>query len=111
MVHILKRPAALTGQVLTLALLFTLTLLQPTAIATSSIPPVWSIVADDFESGTLDAWKQVSPGSLSLLPGSGPDGSTALSVIVSQNVGYLYEPDTAHEKGGLSHLLVQSQWC
>ena len=81
------------GQVSTLALLLTLTLHQPIAIAGSSPPPTWTIVADDFESGTLDVWAKVSAGTLALVPGGGYNDSTGLSVVVGQQQAYVSRRD------------------
>ena len=81
--HIVKRSAALIAQAVALLLLVSLTLHQPIAIASPSIPPTWPIVGDDLRSalgmpGEGRSWR------LGLLPGGGHNGSTGLSVAVGQ---------------------------
>ena len=98
--HIVKRSAALIAQAVALLLLVSLTLHQPIAIASPSIPPTWPIVGDDFESGTLDAWEKVSAGDLGLLPDGGHNGSTGLSVAVGQQSSYLFRRDFAPVEEG-----------
>ncbi|MDY7075399.1 MAG: right-handed parallel beta-helix repeat-containing protein [Chloroflexota bacterium] len=70
------------------------------ARADPTIPPVWDIVTEDFESGSLDAWTRVSAGDLSLVPGGGRNGSSGLSVAVGQNSSYLYQTDIARAEEG-----------
>jgi len=72
----------------------------PVARADLTIPPVWDVVAEDFESGSLDAWKKVSAGDLNLAPGGGRYGSTGLSAAVGQHAGYLYQTDVARVEEG-----------
>ncbi len=72
----------------------------PIARADPTIPPVWDIVADDFESGTLDDWSKVSAGDLSLITGGGHNGSTGLSVAVGQSERYIYQTDVAKAEEG-----------
>jgi hypothetical protein len=72
----------------------------PAALADPVIPPTWDIVADDFESGGLDAWQTIAPGSLSLTPGGGRDGSTGLSVAVSAEQAYVYQSRVAYAEEG-----------
>jgi hypothetical protein len=69
-------------------------------LALSSIPPLWELVADDFESGSLSAWGKVSPEDLSLLPGGGIGGSTGLSVAVDGGESYLYQSRIARAEEG-----------
>lgn len=59
------------------------------------IPPVWDIVSENFESGSLAAWQSVAPGSLSLAPGGGYNGSTGLSVAVNSDEAYIYQSSVA----------------
>ncbi len=59
------------------------------------IPPVWDVVSEDFESGSLDAWEQASPEHLYLAPGAGRQGSTALAVVADGGSSYLYQTDVA----------------
>ncbi|MGC9396083.1 MAG: right-handed parallel beta-helix repeat-containing protein [Anaerolineae bacterium] len=73
---------------------------QPVALADSAIPPAWDIIADDFESGSLDTWQTVAPGSLSLTPGGGRNGSTGLSVAVSADAAYIYQSRVAYAVEG-----------
>ncbi len=59
--------------------------LSPSASAQTLIPPVWDIVADDFEGGDLSAWTLGGTETASLLPGGGYGGSTGLSISVGQD--------------------------
>ncbi len=93
MVDLKAQYGRLAGRILLLALLCTLALFQLDPLAQSSIPSTWSEVTDDFENGNLDIWQQVGPGDLSLVPGAGHDGSTALSVVFGSNPSYLYQSD------------------
>lgn len=71
----------------------------------SSIPPSWDIVTEDFEIGNLDAWTITSAIDINLDPGAGLDGSTALSVSVSQHSSYLRQnPVHNSEEGYLNFL-------
>ena len=72
--------------VLTCALILTIGfgLLFSSASADPIIPPVWDVVFDDFESGSLDGWEQVTPENLTIIPGFGRFGSQAFSVAVGQ---------------------------
>ncbi len=70
------------------------------AQAAPVIPPVWDILADDFESGTLDTWQVSSPPSPTLAPGSGVRNSTGLSVPVSADAAYLYQTGVARAEEG-----------
>lgn len=75
----------------------------PAVQAQLTIPPVWNIVAESFESGNLDAWGQVSADDLSLIPGGGHYGSTGLGVTPGQHESYLYQAHVARaEEGYLS---------
>ncbi len=64
------------------------------------IPPVWDILADDFEGGALDLWNLSSPLSPVLAPGGGINGSTALSVPVSADAAYIYQTEVAKAEEG-----------
>lgn len=66
--------------------------------ADPSIPPVWNIVADDFESGSLSQWEQ--DGAVSLLAGWGRGGSTALAVGVSDGESSLVQTGVAKAEEG-----------
>jgi len=72
----------------------------PKVLADPVIPPTWDIIADDFESGGLDTWQTVAPGSLSLTPGGGRGGSTGLSVAVSPDEAYIYQSRVAYAVEG-----------
>lgn len=91
-----RKAAALLGLTLMIRALSS----QPTATADPVFPPVWDIVADDFESGALDAWSVSSAASPSLIPGGGHDGSTGLSVSMSQSASYIYQTDVARAEEG-----------
>ena len=80
-------------------LVSTSVLCQSAARAEPTIPPVWDILADDFEGGTLDAWRTTSEGDLSLVPGDGHLGSTGLSVAVGQDGSYIYQTRVARADG------------
>ncbi|MDY6878096.1 MAG: right-handed parallel beta-helix repeat-containing protein [Chloroflexota bacterium] len=88
-----------TRLVLCLVLAISILPFQPVS-ADPAIPPVWDVVADDFESGTLDAWNETSGGTFDLIPGSGQGGSTGLSVSVGQDANYLYQTDIAKAEEG-----------
>ena len=77
-------------------------LLQSASGADPVIPPTWDIVDDDFESGTLDVWDKVSAEDLELIYGGGINGSTGLSVSVSQGSSYLYRSNVARAEEGYS---------
>ena len=64
------------------------------------IPPVWDILADDFESGALDLWELSSPARPALAPGGGINGSTGLSVPVSADSAYIYQTEVAKAEEG-----------
>jgi hypothetical protein len=66
--------------------------------AQATIPPIWNIVADDFESGSLEAWDQ--GGTVSLLPGGGYGNSTGLAVSASDDSSYLYRTGVAKAEQG-----------
>lgn len=68
--------------------------------AAPMIPPVWDILADDFEGGTLDLWEASSPPSPALAPGGGINGSTGLAVPVSSEPAYLYQTGVAKAEEG-----------
>ena len=94
--HLYRKAAALLGLTLAIRVLS----FQPAAMADPVIPSVWDIVADDFESGTLDAWLVSSAASPSLVSSGGHDGSTGLSVSMSQNASYVYQTDVARAEEG-----------
>ncbi|MBN1250406.1 MAG: right-handed parallel beta-helix repeat-containing protein [Anaerolineae bacterium] len=77
--------------------------LTPGALPASAapvIPPVWDILADDFEGGSLDAWQLSSAPMPVLAPGSGIHGSTGLSVPVSGDAAYIYQTKVAKAEEG-----------
>lgn len=76
--------------ILSLALLAT-SLPPSGGYAVPTIPPVWDIVADDFESGSLAAWSTVGASNLRLVAGSGRNGSAGLAVTAVQNEAYIYQ--------------------
>jgi hypothetical protein len=85
------------------ALIVGVVLSGPLAAAQPVIPPVWDVVADDFEGGSLAAWNAGGAQSAGLLPGSGHGGSTGLAVPVGQDNDYLYQTGVARaEEGYLS---------
>jgi len=66
-------------------LVFFLSMNQHQAIASfggAAIPPVWDIVADNFEGGSLAGWNPNPAGNVRLAPGGGHNGSTGLAVTV-----------------------------
>jgi hypothetical protein len=69
-------------------------------MAQTAIPPTWDVLADDFENGTLDKWRQSSPTKPALAPGIGYSGSTGLSVAVSSDSSYLYQTEVAKAEEG-----------
>lgn len=73
---------------------------QAVAYADPVIPPIWDVVADNFESGSLAAWSAVEPSRLSLLPGGGRNGSTGLAVSASQDDAYIYRSRVAYAVEG-----------
>ncbi|HET92057.1 MAG TPA: DUF1565 domain-containing protein [Chloroflexi bacterium] len=81
-------------------LILALVVAHLSSLGPTEIPPTWDIVADDFESGGLDAWRTVAPGSLSLVPGGGRNGSTGLAVAVSQGEAYIYQSRVAYAVEG-----------
>ncbi len=85
---------------LVIALLLVGVLLAPPALAQPVIPVTWDVVADDFESGALDAWDAGGAQSASLLPGGGYGGSTGLSVPVGQSVNDLRQTGVARAEEG-----------
>jgi hypothetical protein len=75
-------------------------ILNDAAMAQTTIPPVWNIVSEDFESGSLGAWSQTAPGNLSLIAGGGRSGSTGLSVAIGQNTAYISQASVAYAVEG-----------
>ena len=71
-----------------------------TLIPSSSVPPVWDYISDDFEEGNLDKWKLIAESNLSLTPGSGYGNSTGLSVTVQKDGTYIYKRDIAKTTEG-----------
>ncbi len=65
-----------------------------------TIPPVWDIVTDNFESGSLAMWTRTSPGDLSLVAGGGHNGTTGLSVAMGQRARYLSQSRVAYAVEG-----------
>ena len=72
----MKRPCRFLALALCSLIVILFTGSPGVARADPTIPPVWDIVADDFESGSLDAWEQVSEGDLRAVPGAGRTGSS-----------------------------------
>jgi hypothetical protein len=91
-----RKATALAGLALAISSLSAL----PAAMADPVVPPVWDVVVDDFESGTLDAWDQTSGGTFALVAGGGHNGSTGLSVAVGQSSNYLYQTGVAKAEQG-----------
>ncbi len=65
------------------------------------IPPVWDIVADDFESGSLSGWGVT--GDVALAPGQGLGGSTALAIGVHSGPSSIRRTDVARADEGYLH--------
>lgn len=61
----------------------------PSGQAAPHLPPVWNIVYDDFEGGSLAAWQQ--SGQVALLAGGGYGASTGLSVTVDAQDSSIYQ--------------------
>ena len=77
------------------------------AIAAPTPPPTWDILADSFESGSLDAWQLSSPTPPGLSPGDGYGGSAGLAVPLSSNSSYIYQTDLARaEEAYLTFWLI-----
>lgn len=88
---------------LCLALIAGSLVLPGLAQAAPVIPPVWDILADDFEGGTLDLWQLSSPLKPAPAPKGGINGSTGLAVPVSADSAYIYQTRVAKaEEGYLS---------
>lgn len=68
--------------------------------ADPAIPPVWDVVTEDFESGSLAAWNLDNPGGLTLVPGAGINGSIGFSVSVSQTYSDIYQNDVSKSVEG-----------
>jgi hypothetical protein len=96
----LLKIATLANLALCLILAISVLPLQQTAVADLVIPPVWDIVTDDFESGTLNAWRKSSGGNFNLVSEGGYNGSTGLSVAVGQDSSQLYQTDVAKAEEG-----------
>jgi hypothetical protein len=62
---------------------------QAISLNSTYLPPSWEIIQDDFESGTLDKWEQISKSDLSFAEGGGTQKTTGLSVEVSKHASYL----------------------
>lgn len=99
MMHRADHPRNQLTILLALTLLATL-IPSPAARADPVIPPTWDIVADDFESGSLDGWSKVSDGDMSLVAGGGHGGSTGLAIAVSQGESYIYQSHVARAEEG-----------
>jgi hypothetical protein len=65
------------------------------AVAAPVKPPVWEILADDFESATLDQWLVSGVDNPFLIPGAGYAGSTGLAVNIDADSHYIYQTDLA----------------
>lgn len=67
------------------------------------VPPVWNIISDDFETGSLNQWQISDPPTPYLAPGVGLKGSAGMVVPVSAEPAYIYQTDVAKaEEGYLS---------
>ncbi len=88
------------------ALLFTLTGLSradlaPTPIMAQPVRPVtWSVLTEDFEAGSLEQWRSVAPEGLELIPGAGPDGSTALAVAIGSGERLIFKSGVGYAREG-----------
>jgi hypothetical protein len=74
--------------------------LRKSGSAQEPIPPVWDVLADDFESGNLDLWERSSTQNPFLAPGAGINGSTGLAVAVGSDSSYLYQTEIAKAEEG-----------
>jgi hypothetical protein len=81
------------------AVLASVTLAAPVA-AQTVIPPVWDIVADSFESGSLAAWETSGTYTPFLLPWNGRNGSIGLAVPMGQGNGYIYQSEVSRSEEG-----------
>ncbi len=72
----------------------------PAASAQRAKPPSWQVIGDDFESGSLDRWRLVSPDDLRLTAGAGLRGSTALSISLGASERYLVQSGVAQAVEG-----------
>jgi hypothetical protein len=61
----------------------------------STACPTGTLQCEDFESGTLDRWRQSSPEDPRLLAGAGHRSTTALSVDIDAQFSYIYQNDLA----------------
>ena len=77
-----------------------ITLLPFSVHADPIIPPVWDIVRESFEDGTLDSWQQTIPENLHLAPGVGRNGSAGFSVTLDSDASYLYQTNVARAEIG-----------
>jgi len=73
---------------------------RQTATAQPIIPVTWDVLADNFESGSLAVWSTVGSGNLSLVAGSGRNGSTGLAITVGQGEAYIYQYPVAYAVEG-----------
>lgn len=65
---------------------------QP-VVAQTEIPPVESIIFDDFESGELGYWIKSPSPNLNLIAGGGHNSSVGLSVPINAGSNYLYQSE------------------
>ena len=72
----------------------------PSLESAAATPERATLHADDFESGTLDLWRQVSPEDLTPLSGAGYAGTTGLSVTLGTHERYVYHDDLAGAEEG-----------
>jgi hypothetical protein len=78
---------------LTLFLIGLLPLRPGPALAQTDIPPLWNIISDDFDGGSLAAWN--TSGQVSLAGGGGINGSTGLAVTVGTGGSSIYQTGVA----------------
>jgi len=85
-----------------LGCLFTGVILTTPVLAQPTVPPTWDVIADDFESGTLDAWLKGGDVTLTptVSPGGGHSGSAGLAVPLGQQTGYIYQSEIARAEEG-----------
>ncbi len=65
-----------------------------------TIPNSWDVLSDDFESGSLAAWGEITQNDIHLSTGTGYGSSSGLSIGVNKRFTYLYRTDLFKTKGG-----------
>jgi hypothetical protein len=66
----------------------------------AATPPTWDVVADDFESGSLAGWQQVSEDDLSLVAAGGHNESAGLAITVGRHASLLRQGEIPRVKEG-----------